>query len=346
MNKFVVFSDLHLHTWGYGSSLIRGRNSRLMFQQLVLIDMLGKALVDPNVTAIIFCGDFFHTHGNINAEVLQSIHEIFKKVGIIGGLSPRLVFLLGNHDMVDKRRSISALSALAPYGDVVTEPMLADFGSGHRIGLVPYFETKEELVTELNRMYDSNIDFLFLHQGISGVPINSTGFVINEALTPEMIPNSVLAAFAGHYHSHKQVSSNLWIPGSMNQLTWTDVGEDRGWLEVTYDERDSRDVQVKHIPTRSPKFMYKTDKDILGDIRGNYVRIDCSSGANVKAIKEEASKYNPLSIEIRVTNEKPEMVEVPKSFSTLMDLFHEYLEANDFSPEFVKAGKDIINAAS
>jgi hypothetical protein len=89
--------------------------------------------------------------------------------------------------------------------------------------------------------------------------------------------------------------------------------------------------------------MYKKDFDCLEDIKGNMVRIDCSSPSKAAEIKEEALKYNPLSLEVRIPSTEPEKIQTPKNFSTILDLFHEYLEGNNFTPDFVKIGKDIIN---
>ena len=335
--RFCIFSDLHLHPWSYGSSIVRGRNSRLLFQQASVLEILSYA--DRNdIRDIVFCGDFFHSHSVISSEVIQATWEIFQE----GWPYNRFFFLMGNHDMADKFRNITAIKMLSAWGKVITSPSF--FGLTDNIGhvFIPYCETKEELEQFLALIpNDQDPYFLFMHQGIAGVPVNSTGFTINEVLTPDMIPTKALAAFAGHYHSHKQVSDKLWIPGSMNQLIWTDITEKRGWLDIEVDS--NLNIKVTQIESASPKFMYKKDFDCLGDIKGNMVRIDCSSPSKVAEMKEEALKYNPLSLEVRIPSTEPEKIQTPKNFSTILDLFHEYLEGNNFTPDFVKIGKDIIN---
>ena len=344
MNRFLVFSDLHLHPWSYGSSIIRGRNSRLLFQQTAVLEMLSYANKN-DIRDIIFCGDFFHSHSVITAEVIQATWEIFNE----GWPYNRFFFLMGNHDMTDKSRHITALRTLSPFGHVITEPTF--FGLNDRVmyHFIPYYETKEELEQSLNQISNypgvpQDPYFLFMHQGVSNIPVNSTGFTLNEILTPDMIPSGALAAFTGHYHSHKQVSDKLWIPGSMNQLTWVDVTEKRGWLDVTLNSDSS--VSVIHVESTSPKFIYLKEESCLAHVKGNFVRIDCTSPSRAVEIKEEALKLDPLSLEVRVPSTKPERIETPRNFSTILDLFHEYLEGNNFTPDFVKVGKDIINASN
>lgn len=337
MYKFLVFSDLHLHTWNYGSSIINGRNSRLLFQQAALIKMINYADTN-NIEDIYFCGDFFHTHSMINSEVLHAAWEIFEEQPTYKYKD--FVFLMGNHDMTSSNRSVSALNILNGYGHVATQFQSGPFSTI----FIPFVESKDELLSYMDKI-DANGQpvILFMHQGVANVPVNSTGFTINEILTPDMLPSCVSAAFTGHYHSHKQVNEKLWIPGSVNQLTWVDIGEKRGWLDV---EVNGSNVKVTHIESQSPKFIYKTHLDILNDIRGSFVRIDCPAGTDVNALREEAQKYSPLSLEIRVAGEKPEHIDTPKNVSSIIELFHEYIECNSFSPEFIKAGKDIINASN
>ena len=337
-SRYIIFSDLHLHPWSYGSSIVRGRNSRLLFQQAAVLEMFSYAQKN-HIEEIIFCGDFFHSHSTISAEVIQATWEIFR-----AGESPvrylDLIFLMGNHDMGDKSRNITSLRTLNPYGRVITD--VAAYPGTYDVGsfFIPYCESKDELESFL-KLAPSYEHITIMHQGVAGIPVNSTGFTVNEILTEDMLPTKNIVAFSGHYHSHKKINDRFWIPGSVNQLTWSDVTEKRGWLDVEID--NDLDVKVTHIESTSPKFIYKRDTNCLGDIKGNLVRIDCSSHSRAMEIKEEALKFHPLSLEVRVPSTEPEKIEIPRNFSTILDLFHEYIETNNFSPDFVKIGKDIIN---
>ncbi|MHA2377599.1 MAG: hypothetical protein ACXAB9_15715, partial [Candidatus Thorarchaeota archaeon] len=69
--RFIIFSDLHLHLWTYGSKLVAGRNQRLLDQINVLHQMFEYA-EERGINNVFFCGDFFHTHGNLKTEVLDA----------------------------------------------------------------------------------------------------------------------------------------------------------------------------------------------------------------------------------------------------------------------------------
>ena len=70
MSKRLIFSDLHLHPFLYGSSTTEtGYNSRLWSQWLVIQEMIQDA-VDRGVKHAYFGGDLFHVHGTISVEAM------------------------------------------------------------------------------------------------------------------------------------------------------------------------------------------------------------------------------------------------------------------------------------
>ena len=75
--RVLIFSDLHLHNWPYGSTLVDGMNSRLKAQADVL-DVIADASVDAD--HVVFCGDLFHTHGKMDASVMRVAYEGFAKI--------------------------------------------------------------------------------------------------------------------------------------------------------------------------------------------------------------------------------------------------------------------------
>ena len=77
-----------------------------------------------------------------------------------------------------------------------------------------------------------------------------SGYVVDEIFTPDMAAH-VRHVFSGHYHDHKTIG-NVTIPGAPMQHTWGDVGEKRGWLDVTIP--DEGPLEITHVESDHPKF--------------------------------------------------------------------------------------------
>lgn len=320
MSRFVVFSDLHLHTWMYGSSLAKGINSRLLNQSDV-VGQIRQYVVDNDIRTVIFLGDLFHT-STISAEVLEVAYNSFRLLA----QDINLILLTGNHDQYSKNGEIHSLSFFKPFAHVVDQAeSLGRLDQEHPMYAVPYTEDESNLVKLFNSVEKNSL--VFLHQGVSGVPVNSKGFVLNETFKAGMITPQVKHVFAGHYHSHKKVNDTLTIPGSPLQLTWGDVGEKRGWLDVTIEEGQ---VNIKHIESKAPKFMVNPEEK---DIEGNFIRTREDN-------KTELLLKGALSVEqVEIQKKFPHLSEY--NLWTMDEVFEEYIEKKDLEPELEATGRDL-----
>ena len=96
MPKFIVYSDLHLHNWEYGSKpTTSGYNSRLL-QQKTFLYQLGHYCRENNIKDVFFCGDFFHTHGKLSTDV---IYQGFSGIQYLNSQQINQYMLVGNHDI-------------------------------------------------------------------------------------------------------------------------------------------------------------------------------------------------------------------------------------------------------
>lgn len=285
MKRFVVFSDLHLHPWAYGSKVINGKNSRLE-QQKEVVKSIAQYCKERGIREVVFTGDLFHT-STVAAETTQAAYEAFSqfKENRID-----LSMLVGNHDQSSRSGGSHALSFFRELGNVfdVGDASARDGDSRTITGLpayfFPYTDDSEVLKAYLASCGDRP-HFLFLHQGVGGVEINAKGFTLNEILTPAMVPASCIMAFTGHYHTCKSVASNLIIPGSTVQLNWGDEGEARGWLDVAVNNDQVQEITF--VESQASKFItiHEDDFDVqatnkdLPNLHGNFVRV-ISAGAH------------------------------------------------------------------
>ena len=282
MKHFVVFSDLHLHPWAYGSQVINGRNSRLE-QQKEVVKSIARYCKERDIPEVVFTGDLFHT-STVSAETTQAAYEAFssfKENGI------DISLLVGNHDQSSRTGGFHALSFFREFGHVfdaggcANEALRDGF---HRTiaatpsYFFPYTDDPAVLAAYLGRVNQVR-SLLFLHQGVGGVEVNSKGFTLNEILTPAMVPSNCAMAFSGHYHTFKPVASNLIIPGSTVQLNWGDEGEPRGWLDVSID--DGQVQEITFVESQASKFITIHEQDFdsngennpLPNLHGNFVRV-------------------------------------------------------------------------
>jgi len=99
MERFIVFSDLHLHAWNYGARVDEGgMNSRLLGQAGAMYQM-GAYANQNDIKNVFFCGDYFHTPGQIKTSVLQIANDIVHVLKTTYGVE--LHYIVGNHDQAN-----------------------------------------------------------------------------------------------------------------------------------------------------------------------------------------------------------------------------------------------------
>lgn len=277
MSKSLIFSDLHLHPFNYGSSVTEeGLNSRLAMQAAAAEEMINDA-VNEGVTHAYFTGDLFHVHGQIPTQALMVACDIFTKIRN-QGISIRAI--PGNHDQFNRQGTVHGLQFL-PESERIGHWVDED----QSVYSLPYTSTDDVLEKFLGDIGDGDGSMILLHQGVAHVPLSS-GYVLDERLTPEMIPDNC-KAFTGHYHFFRQVSSNLTVVGNLTPLTWGDIDQNKGWL--IYD-RESGELEQK-IQTKSPNFISWSPGIVkhsdLENVVGNFVRytqaVHYSEQADIRA---------------------------------------------------------------
>ena len=260
--KRLIFSDLHLHTWSYGATITEaGYNSRLWAQKLALDEMLAYAK-EHQIDYAYFLGDLFHTHGQVPTQALSIAADFFRKLR--AQCSVRAI--VGNHDMANKAGNIHALEFLR-HGELAGKW----FDGGVNVYGLPYTED-EDKIKQFMDICGGTGGIVLLHQGVANVPLGS-GYIIDERLKPEMIPDNCVA-FTGHYHFHRRVSQNLTVVGNLTGLNWSDANQPKGF--VIYDDATG---EIEHIEqTAAPNFVSFDGKQFRGNyehpIAGNFLRLN------------------------------------------------------------------------
>ena len=328
--KILIFSDLHLHNWQYGSTLVNGMNSRLLDGANVLNQIAEYCKTNP-IDYVVFGGDLFHTHGKIDAAVLkvawEGIRNIIKHTG-------EMFLLVGNHDTSDKSMAVHAMHWLESFDQctVIHKPT-----HNHLFSALPYTED----ITVLKDFFRDAGQICFTHQGMAGVPIGS-GFLINEIMTPSMIPSTIKHLFTGHYHKHTLVSDHVTVIGSTMQLTWADEGDKRGFLVY-----DTATGSIEQIESIAPKFV-TVDWDALTDIgpcENNFVRVINYARYNQEATRVDIMESGARSVEFIQNKEEHTIMLKPLTTCNgfhLPTLVAEYEQQKSVTPECSKIGKELM----
>lgn len=347
--RILIFSDIHLHNWPYGSTLVDGMNSRLKAQADALNQI---ALASEEADHVVFCGDLFHTHGKIDAAVLKVAWEGFSRIAEQS--NTYIDVLVGNHDTSDKSMKVHDLHWMKAFN------FAASPGQGNifriidrpihnwkdaptwedNFSFLPYTEDK----AVIEKFFSECGEVCFMHQGVSEVPMGS-GFLIDEILTTDMIPSHVKHVFTGHYHQHNKVADNLTVVGSTMQHNWSDEGDPRGY--VWYDT-ETGGIELR--PLDAPMFEtlhlnYTSARiDEHENVAGNFIRVTGHDTKNQEDIRKELTEAGALSVEFvqeTVDVKRLGTPSTPDGFH-LPSLVAEYEKQQEVDDERSKVGKEIM----
>jgi DNA repair exonuclease SbcCD nuclease subunit len=343
MDKFVVFSDLHLNNWKYGALTIDGWNSRLKAQARLLDDILSFC-IRHDVKHVFFCGDMFHNHQTVHAGPLSVACTAFAEFKYH---EINLFFLVGNHDLASLTPRIHTLDALYPYGTVIDDAARIDVGN-IQVNLLSYTNNRDTILEFLEGCEEDSL--VFLHSGVQNVPVNSKGFIIkDEILHPDDIPNRVLHAFTGHYHSHSKVTPKLTIVGSPMQHTWSDAGEDRGWLFCEIEEPGLRIAQMRD--SYAPRFIHTTEQTWQDDLKikasegincGDYVKIKTEK-YDPELLNHIKSIFNIAAIECDVITPEAKAEVQQRSNFSVSELVDDYIKDKDLPQDVLDMGLALMD---
>jgi DNA repair exonuclease SbcCD nuclease subunit len=283
-----------------------------------------------NIEYIYHGGDTFHTPGSIPTQALS----IFQ--GFLSSLNSNNIkfrTLVGNHDQANRIGNIHPLNTNFIKGNLTAEPgeIKHWVDDGLNVFAMGYTES-EDKIKELLEVASRTPSMVLMHQGVAGVPLSS-GYVIDERLSPSMIPNNC-RVFTGHYHYHKQVTPNLTVIGNLTALNWSDIDQIKGFL-VWDDETN----ETEFIESGAPRFISLRHDMDWDDSNSCFVRFmgEVSLGES-RAIRKDLLDRGAITVEF------PSLV---KAFESEInrDSFKakDYLKEleKDLEPRRLKVGQEI-----
>lgn len=256
--KYIIFSDIHLHTYSGEVDKESRLSKRLLIQKNILQQIIDLAIQED--ATILFGGDFVHAVGNIPVEVMNIISWFFTEVKNCG-----LNFYAceGNHDQIIRKNCSVWHSALSP------------------------FQSREQRNIDLSLLKPSirfvdydQIDDVENIKNFDIVIVHAQPDLINkhkhhmEGVNWKKIAKNNRYVFFGHDHTTRKLGAMAYVIGAPLQLTMNDVGEDRGcWIvdsetwDVQFHKLDYPELKkIEKVEGKEEKFEERIKATSFKDI--------------------------------------------------------------------------------
>ena len=257
--RFIHISDSHLGATGFSRRLSpSGFNQR----EEDICDAFASA-VDQILTLkpdfVLHTGDLFHTVRPTNRIINFAVRQILR---ITGSQIP-MAIISGNHD-TPKQRSVGSVfsffEVLSPHLHLVyrNQYELIKF-NGLAIHAIPHCLDQEDLRSELAKIEISggprtadggqkaSFNILMLHGVVAGIPEFSMGELAEQEIPASYLKMPFDYVALGHYHRHCQVEPRVYYAGSTERLSMSEMGQEKGFVEV---DLESKEIRFHQVPTR------------------------------------------------------------------------------------------------
>jgi DNA repair protein SbcD/Mre11 len=303
--RIVHFSDTHLGFQTYRAiDPATGLNQR----EADVYDAFRQAvdlILELKPDAALHSGDLFNSVRPTN----QALTVAFEQLTRLGAAGIPLVVISGNHSLPRVRGTASVFRLFDLPEFPLIHPVYKSAYEKIRLGdlmvhAVPQCQTDEDLHTQLELAApDSSAPYnvLMLHAAVAGVPEFSMG-EFSEQVVPEQYlrPDYDYIAL-GHYHRKSGVRPNAYYAGATERLTFGEVDQEKGILEVDLATKAIKFHQLKLRPMRDLPHVDATGLDAealqaaiestIGNADGSIARLTVE---NISPETQNALDFNRL----------------------------------------------------
>ena len=351
--KIVHIADTHLGYSAYRKISDNGFNQREEDVILSFLDAVDKIL-ELRPAVVIHSGDLFDSVRPTNRIVRIGIEQLLR---IYNAKIP-LVLISGNHETPKQiyKGSIYSIFEALPLDkklfSIVYKDKYETFSfDGLTVHAIPQCSNDDIFKSELKniKLNPDTKNLLMLHAGVSGMREFSHG-ESNELLVDyDWLNRSKFDYIAlGHYHGCVNVAKNTWFSGSSERMSFNEVGQAKGFLEV--DLTNETKVNLVQVRTRAMVEMPAidaSDKDsvilldeIIGTIEkekpsGKIIRMTIKNipqhvmnALDTKKIRETAKDAVHFEPKYEKLNEEGKLEEVKLSSGGIREEFRSFLDAS------------------
>ncbi len=258
MSKLAFVADVHIgNPTTFGGPVVCGVNNRGAH----VLDSLRRAVeAAKDCDTLVLCGDLFDT-SHPSPQLVTKVQEILSE-------GPRVLALLGNHDMVSSTIGDHALGPLAALPNVYLSerPEIVDSGDCQILS-VPFQpgdarEWFPSTVAQLVEQADPNkVKVLVFHLGVADETTPSFLRGAHDAIELEVVEalleeHGIMLAFCGNWHGYKDWGRVVQC-GALCPTGWDNPGWDYGMVH-TLDTRTGLKSK-KHV--KGPRFLTVTSME-------------------------------------------------------------------------------------
>jgi len=250
--RILHFSDTHLGYQAFDPVNEAGVNTREQdvydaFERVV------DRILDIRPDVVIHSGDFFHRPSPSNRALTFGLEQLRR----IGQAGIPTAIIAGNHETPKTvynspiLRAMRTLDQVYPvFGDEWETVLLGNVA----IHGVPHINDNRLLINELERLspVDGKFNILMLHTSLGKrYLMEEYGEQVFPAAFEEKLQQFQYIAL-GHWHNCQQVDlhPNAWYAGSVERLSDTEIGAEKGFLRLDIAPDFSSKVTFESIETR------------------------------------------------------------------------------------------------
>jgi len=307
--KIALIADVH---FGYPGRLPDILWAMRHIKSVCLSEGVSKAFV---------LGDLFHDRERIDVETLNTAVDFFVEAEADG---LQFAVFPGNHDMyLLDSWDITAVKPLGRYIEVYNKPTAVSIGN-LRAFIVPFMHYEDKYMAFIKALESkrSDGDLLFTHIGIRSATV-----------------------YAGHFHVHQQVGSNVWYVGSPIPFRFDEGDAPHGFMILDTESRQHRFIDIMGEEGAPPQFVTIDDSTIdkhLRDssLRGNMVRVSLSKDYTHNQLEEirhailESGARGVRWLNLVSSKEqKDSIIAAGKAAASAAELFERFIEADKSSKD-------------
>ncbi len=254
-------ADTHLGYSAYYKTADNGLNQR----EVDVYDAFERCIdyaLETEPDLVVHGGDLFDTVRPTNRALNVALQQLIRlsKAGI------PLVIIAGNHETPKLRETGSVFRVFEHLDNVY--PVYRGRYEQHRFGdvavhCIPHCSTGDMLRDNLDAFspMEEAYNLLMLHVGMSGIKEFRTGDFNEQVVPTGSLPREADYIALGHYHRQTKVTDNAWYPGSVEHLSFSEAGEDKGMLELDTETGVTRSISIETRPMIDAGAVDCSDRD-------------------------------------------------------------------------------------
>lgn len=241
-------------------------------------------------------GDLTHDRESLNIMELCQLAEFLDETQTKNGIE--IIAFPGNHDMFLRNSwKINSLEPLRKFIKCYSKVTSITIG-GVRFWILPFVHYESsymQMVAKIETVYRPG-DVLLSHIGVKNANL-STCFLFKSWSIVNFTESKFDRVYVGHFHSHQQVGTNLWYPGSIIPFKFDEGDVDHGFFVFDTETRTHEFISIwegvdRTSPEVPPQFM-TIDESVLDKVTSDDV-----AGSLVKVALQKEHTFNQIQ-EIR-----------------------------------------------